>query len=540
MDDMKHVPVDEFLKGIDQHLPASEKVEMVLEWLPTARSLKDVDTIKEWIGKNLSKNVLRNAGIFLDPADMDTAGFDRFFVFSFGEERAVCHPVGKEGYYYGNLRVAAEGGSVHAYNKVQVSAKDTQVVAFHEARVYLNGGCEATLGDKVKALSGGANQVRMTDFAFCRSEGDGSQMSVFDLHDSAWLLVDSGDASVRTHDHTIIQVSEGAKLELTDLGGAVLLTEDSQLGIESERSVVIRHLEGLINALHNWHDLTGQIMLAQLEWPMEVVDMEATKMLFVDRVHRIDSGDKEWVNAIQQADSKGSLLDVLLPHMDALIRSGLDEPSLLMCFDKELLRERGIFTGDSKVDLSVAPQDYYVFNGGTVVQEKGDTHRGHFAGLTLAILKGGDHQIGGGSIGLAFGDTELRCLANGKAYLAEETRCQATDQSLVLATGSSLVEAEGRTRVYALDRAHVDSREQSICYMWGESSGDFKDKSKVIWRSQGEGTLHAGAFAYLVSGECNRLSREGGSWSRHIAVNDVKHEWEKWEKKLFQSNGLHR
>ena len=49
MDDMKHVPVDEFLKGIDQHLPASEKVEMVLEWLPTARSLKDVDTIKEWL-----------------------------------------------------------------------------------------------------------------------------------------------------------------------------------------------------------------------------------------------------------------------------------------------------------------------------------------------------------------------------------------------------------------------------------------------------------------------------------------------------------
>ena len=206
MDDMKHIPVDEFLKGFDRQLPASEKVEMVLEWLPTARSLKDVDTIKEWLRKNLSKNVLRNAGIFLDPADMDTAGFDRFFVFSFGEEQAICHPVGKEGYYYGNLRVAAEGGSVHAYNKVQVSAKDTQVVAFHEARVYVNGGCEATLSDKVFALSGGANQVRMTDFVFCRSEGDGSQVSVFDLHDSAWLLVDGGEASVRAHDHNIIQV----------------------------------------------------------------------------------------------------------------------------------------------------------------------------------------------------------------------------------------------------------------------------------------------------------------------------------------------
>ena len=540
MDDLKYIPVTEFIAGIDQSLPASGKAELVLEWLPTARSLKDVDTIKEWIRKNLSKNVLRNAGIYLDPADMDTAGFDRFFVFSFGEEVAVCHPVGKEGYYYGNLRVSAEGGVVHAYNNVQVSAKDTQVEAFHEARVSLNGGCEASLSDKVHAVSEGSNQVRMTDFAFCRSESSGNQMSVFDLHDSAWLLVDSGEASVRAHDHNIIQMSEGAKLDLTDLGGAILLTQDPQCDIQSERSVVIRHPEGLINALHNWHDLTGQLKLAQLEWPMDVIDLEATKMLFVDRVHRIDSDDKEWVSAIQQADSKGSLLDVLLPHMDALIRGGLDEPSLLMCFDKELLRERGIFTVDTKVDLSVAPQDYYVFNAGTVVQENEDSHRGHFAGLSLAILKGGDHQIGGGSIGLAFGDTELRCFANGKAYLAEEARCQATDRSLVLATGSSLVEAERRTRVYALDRAHVDSREQSICYMRGESSGEFKDESKVIWRSQGEGTLHAGAFAYLVSGECSRLSREGGSWSRHIAANDVKHEWEKWEKKLFQSNGLHR
>ena len=102
------------------------------------------------------------------------------------------------------------------------------------------------------------------------------------------------------------------------------MTQDPHLGIASERSGVIRHPEGLINALHNWHDLTGQIKLAQLEWPMEVMDLEATRMLFVDRVHRIDSGDKEWVNAIQQADSKGSLLDVLLPHMDALIRGGLD------------------------------------------------------------------------------------------------------------------------------------------------------------------------------------------------------------------------
>ena len=76
--------------------------------------------------------------------------------------------------------------------------------------------------------------------------------------------------------------------------------------------------------------------------------------------------------------------------------------------------------------------------------------------------------------------------------------------------------------------------------MRGESSGEFKDEAEVIWRSEGEGTLHAGAFAYLVSGECSRLSREGGSWSRHIAANDVKHEWEKWEKKLLQSNGLHR
>ena len=134
MDDLKYIPVTEFIAGIDQSLPASGKAELVLEWLPTARSLKDVDTLKEWLSKNLLKNVLRNAGIFLNPSDMDTAGFERFFVFSFGEEVAVCHPVGKEGYYYGNLRVSAEGGVVHAYNNVQVSAKDTQVEAFHEAR----------------------------------------------------------------------------------------------------------------------------------------------------------------------------------------------------------------------------------------------------------------------------------------------------------------------------------------------------------------------------------------------------------------------
>ena len=76
--------------------------------------------------------------------------------------------------------------------------------------------------------------------------------------------------------------------------------------------------------------------------------------------------------------------------------------------------------------------------------------------------------------------------------------------------------------------------------MRGESSGDFKDESKVIWRSQGEGTLHAGASAYLVSGECNRLSREEGSWSIHIAANEIKDEWEIWERIAIQSKGLHR
>ena len=102
---------------------------------------------------------------------------------------------------------------MHAYNDVGVIAEDTQVVAFHKAKVTLNGGCEATLGDNVYAVSDGSNQVRMTDFVFCRYEGEGSQVSVFDLHDSAWLLVAGGEASVRAHDHNIIQVSEGAKLE---------------------------------------------------------------------------------------------------------------------------------------------------------------------------------------------------------------------------------------------------------------------------------------------------------------------------------------
>ena len=99
MDDMKHIPVDEFLKGVDRHLPASEKVEMVLEWLPTARTSKDIETIEKWLRKNISKPVLNAAAIFTDPTDLQLDGVDRFFVFGSKGVAEIEHPLGKEGFY---------------------------------------------------------------------------------------------------------------------------------------------------------------------------------------------------------------------------------------------------------------------------------------------------------------------------------------------------------------------------------------------------------------------------------------------------------
>ena len=529
MDDMKHIPVDEFLKGIDRHLPASEKVEMVLEWLPTARTSKDIETIEKWLRKNISKPVLNAAAIFLDPTDLQLDGVDRFFVFGSKGVAEIEHPLGKEGFYYGDLAVNANGGVVHAYGEVMVVAKDTTIEACHNSHVSMLGGCSAVLHDQAHGASCGMDKVELRDFAQCVSTKRGVEYvpSEFQLHDSAWLEVREGNPLVEAHGHNVIQVEKGANPVISDHAGSIVLSYNPDLSIDNDRSVVVTNPYMILSSMQERQNVLADAWLEQ-EKPAipQTLTLPEAKQVFGTKARYLEGCTAELLDRIEQASTKVELLEAILPLMDQYLYAGLNKLTLLSAFDQDTLSDHGIYLGDAQVDLSVAPRDYFVLNDQMVFQKKEDEHRGHFHGYAVGVLEGGDHVIDANAIGLAFGDSRLRCTREGSAYLTDQAHAVATDWAKVVATKDSELLAEGNTRVFGQDKAHVVGRDNTIAYMMGASSGEFQDKVSVIWRSQGECYCGKETGVYLIEGEGRPVSHEKGTYQTAIQPSSVSRMWE--------------